>query len=268
MKLHAISLCDLTGNTLLPWAEAGYECWAVDLQHPAGVTAHALDARIKAVGMDIMSGLLDELVGTLRGRTAVMFSAPPCTDLTGSGARWWGSKGPEAYRDAMALVMRCAWAGEALGCPWFIENPVGRINTGAAGGRFSSLKWRDWDHRFQPWEFGGWDGEGEKFWKEDGAKLWRAFSSSTRRLPEAVMAKGFTDWCRMIRRMPGEPNDGYHKSTCLWCGGGFRMPEKRPIPLNSRPDFIHRCPPGKERANIRSVTPMGFARAVFAANCR
>lgn len=29
---------------------------------------------------------------------------------------------------------------------------------------------------------------------------------------------------------------------------------------------IHFASPGPERANIRSVTPMGFARAVFAAN--
>ena len=28
-----ISLCDLTGHMVLPWAEAGYECWCVDVQH-------------------------------------------------------------------------------------------------------------------------------------------------------------------------------------------------------------------------------------------
>lgn len=31
-------------------------------------------------------------------------------------------------------------------------------------------------------------------------------------------------------------------------------------------DRIHKAPPSAERANIRSVTPMGFARAVFEAN--
>ena len=29
---------------------------------------------------------------------------------------------------------------------------------------------------------------------------------------------------------------------------------------------IHECPPSDERANIRSATPMGFARAVFLSN--
>lgn len=31
-------------------------------------------------------------------------------------------------------------------------------------------------------------------------------------------------------------------------------------------DRVHKCPPGAERANIRSATPAGFARAVFLAN--
>jgi hypothetical protein len=31
-------------------------------------------------------------------------------------------------------------------------------------------------------------------------------------------------------------------------------------------DRIHKAPPGPERANFRSATPKGFARAVFEAN--
>lgn len=68
-----------------------------------------------------------------------------------------------------------------------------------------------------------------------------------------------------------EPRDNYKKETWLWTGGGFVMPkpamdgEVMFIPPDDR---IHKCPPGPERANIRSVTPMGFARAVFEANHR
>lgn len=36
--------------------------------------------------------------------------------------------------------------------------------------------------------------------------------------------------------------------------------------LGAPDDRIHKCPPGPERHNIRSQTPLGFARAVFAAN--
>lgn len=66
-----------------------------------------------------------------------------------------------------------------------------------------------------------------------------------------------------------EPADNYTKKTCLWTGGGFRMPEpQRDITLGAPDDRIHKAPPGPERMNFRSATPMGFARAVFEANAR
>ncbi|WP_445621301.1 hypothetical protein ACUN8C_05705 [Kushneria sp. Sum13] len=64
-----------------------------------------------------------------------------------------------------------------------------------------------------------------------------------------------------------EPEDNYTKKTMLWCGGGFVMPPALEADGLGPPDNrIHHCPPGAERANIRSATPRGFARAVFAAN--
>lgn len=65
------------------------------------------------------------------------------------------------------------------------------------------------------------------------------------------------------------PNDNYTKSTCLWTGGGFVMPEScQDFTLGPPDDRIHKCPPGNDRANIRSATPMGFAIAVFNANAK
>ena len=64
-----------------------------------------------------------------------------------------------------------------------------------------------------------------------------------------------------------EPADNYSKKTCLWTGGGFIMPQPAKDPsLGAPDDRIHKAPPGPERANFRSATPMGFARAVFEAN--
>jgi len=66
-----------------------------------------------------------------------------------------------------------------------------------------------------------------------------------------------------------EPGDHYTKKTCLWTGNGFVMPPKRPalhladVPPDNR---IHFASPSDDRADIRSATPMGFARAVFEAN--
>ena len=64
--------------------------------------------------------------------------------------------------------------------------------------------------------------------------------------------------------------DHYSKKTCLWVENGFVMPEKsRDGSLDGiKPDNrIHAAPPSDDRADFRSATPMGFARAVFRANC-
>lgn len=60
---------------------------------------------------------------------------------------------------------------------------------------------------------------------------------------------------------PGE--EAYTKKTCLW--GKFNIPEyKAVVPkLGSKMHFIS---PGPERQNLRSLTPMGFARAFVQAN--
>lgn len=66
-----------------------------------------------------------------------------------------------------------------------------------------------------------------------------------------------------------EPADNYTKKTCLWTGGGFTMPPHELDPTLGAPDNrIHMAAPGPERMNFRSATPMGFARAVYAANVR
>ena len=47
------------------------------------------------------------------------------------------------------------------------------------------------------------------------------------------------------------------------------MPEpQRDLTLGPPDDRIHKAPPGPDRENFRSATPLGFARAVFAANAR
>ena len=57
--------------------------------------------------------------------------------------------------------------------------------------------------------------------------------------------------------------DTYTKKTCLWTGGGFRMPAPRPLDGVEPDDRIHKAAPGPDRKNFRSATPLGFARAVY-----
>lgn len=61
------------------------------------------------------------------------------------------------------------------------------------------------------------------------------------------------------------PGDAYTKRTCLWVGGGFRMPTPRPVePIEG--SKMHRMPETKDRAAKRSLTPAGWAEAVWRAN--
>lgn len=202
-----LSLCDRTGAMCLPWAEAGYRCYAIDIQHPDGKTQHPLHENIIAVGMNVHA-----LHPALVPKGAAFVAAfPPCTDLAVSGARWFRDKGLKRRGEAIALVGQCLELAESSGAPYLIENPIGIL----------SSHWRKPDHMFDPYEYGGYEG--------------------------------------------GE-DDGYTKKTCLWVGNGFVMPESKPIPLADDHDRIHKAPPSSERGDIRSVTPAGFARAVFEAN--
>lgn len=62
--------------------------------------------------------------------------------------------------------------------------------------------------------------------------------------------------------------DGYTKKTCIWAGGGFVMPEKKPGPVNIGMFWGWRWLGGNSprTKQLRSLTPRGFARAVFLAN--
>jgi len=66
---------------------------------------------------------------------------------------------------------------------------------------------------------------------------------------------------------PWQYGDAYTKKTCLWTGGGFVMPAawQRTKPAGTEAT-IHLMPPSADRGDKRSVTPAGFARAVFEAN--
>lgn len=60
--------------------------------------------------------------------------------------------------------------------------------------------------------------------------------------------------------------ENFTKLTCLWTGNGFVMPPKKPAEQGAGPNPIHYAAPGPDRGDRRSITPRGFAKAVFLAN--
>lgn len=57
-----------------------------------------------------------------------------------------------------------------------------------------------------------------------------------------------------------DESEAYTKKTCIW--SNFDKPPTKPLPptLGSK---MHRIPPGPDRQFLRSLTPRGFAIAVF-----
>jgi len=229
-----LSLYDFTGEALKPWAEAGYHCYAFDIQHPSDeLVIQKFDSGgfIRYVNADLHKlDVIASLQSTFTGRDVVFGMAfPVCTDLAVSGAAHFERKravDPEFQIRASNHARWCASLFEALGVPYFIENPVSRLST----------LWRKPDYSFHPYEYGEYIPESE---------------AEHPRWPDYIA-----------------PKDAYTKKTCLWTGGGFNMPTKRPTQKPDGYSQQHLKLGGKSQRtkDIRSATPRGFARAVFEAN--
>jgi hypothetical protein len=194
-----ISLCDMTGNMVEPWLDAGYKAITVDLQdnHSAHPRRNHFVADVTALPHKLISD------------PVAVFAFPPCTNVAVSGARWFKEKGLDGLLEALSILNACKKICEASGAPWMIENPVSTFST----------YWREPDYTFHPSDFTGF-----------------------------------------------ELGDNYTKKTCLWTGNGFVMPDRFMAATDEPDDRIHKAPPGAGRANFRSATPIGFAKAVYFAN--
>lgn len=230
-----ISLYDYTGEALKPWAEAGYTCYAFDIQHSKDKPK--MDTFIESGGlisyehMDLWNiDNINRLQDLFEGRNVVFGMAfPVCTDMAVSGAAHFKRKAevnPSFQDEAVSYAVWCARLFNSLGVPYFIENPVSVLAT----------KWRKPDYSFHPYEYGG-------YIPDDQAThpVW----------PDYIAAK-----------------DAYPKKTCLWTGNGFTMPWTDPVKPEQGHSRQHLKLGGKsmKTKNIRSATPRGFAQAVYEFN--
>lgn len=196
-KKLVISLCDFTGNILIPWAEAGYECYAVDIINPI--------MNPKKIGN------ITYTYGDARswhppdGEIAFCCAFPPCTHVAVSGARHFITKGIANLCDSLMLFNTvynyCKWSG----APFFVENPVSVIST----------HFRKPDYSFSPNEYAGysedtkmseaytkktclWTGNGFVMPEKKpvdpiiGSKIIKMSPSETRQQERAITPKGFS----------------------------------------------------------------------------
>lgn len=234
-KHIVISLYDYTGEAVRPWAEAGYKCLCYDIQHPKPKVQvdYPSGGSISFINLDLhdRENLEDLTFFAKAGGNRIAFGMafPVCTDLAVSGAAHFAKKAeadPDFQVKASNYAIWCAEMFDAIGCPYFIENPVSRLAT----------LWRKPDHKFHPWQYGGYIPANEAQhpkWPE-----YIADSDAYPKLTCLWTGNGFT----MPKQRPVAVASGY--STQHLKLGGKSAKTK----------------------NIRSATPRGFARAVFKAN--
>jgi len=120
-KKHIYAICELSGNTVLDYVEAGYNVILIDPEHET-----MQDGNVTMIGETIQWML--EIAEFLPPAWGIFFM-PPCTDFTVSGAQYW----PEKDRDGRtASSLEIVDAGlefiDRMNPEWHVtENPVGRL---------------------------------------------------------------------------------------------------------------------------------------------
>lgn len=163
-------------------------------------------------------------------RPQIIFSFSPCTDTAVSGATHFAAK-LERDPECQNVATARAKLVERIAD----KHQVPWFHEHPVS--ILSRTWRPPDHYFHPSEYGGY-------------------------LPENDTHPRWPDYIA--------PRDAYPKKTCIRCGNGFVMPEKRPVERVAGFAAQHLKLGGKsaKTKQIRSETPRGFARAVFEANGR
>lgn len=214
---------DGSGIMGLPWAEAGHKvyCFNYDEANHGTYEIKMQHDNLHYVNVWIDSSFNTFLMQSKIPAPEIIFAFPDCTFFAQSGSQH--ERAPGDIETALASARLVELLGRRYGCPWMVENPVGKLST----------LWRKPDHYFNPHEYGG-------------------YMSATDRPFHPKMPE----------------YDGYTKKTAIWCGNGFVMPERKPGPVNIGCFWGWKYLGGASARTkqLRSLTPRGFARAVFLFN--
>lgn len=122
---------------------AGWSVTIIDRLNVGERSANSFASRV--LGWDILQHEQD----IIDMKPDLLFGFGPCTDLTVAGARHFKEKAwfdPGFQEKAVHLWKAVERIGEAVGCDWLGENPVGSLST----------LYRKPDMIFDPCDYGGW----------------------------------------------------------------------------------------------------------------
>lgn len=226
MKKVIWSLFDGSGIMGLPWAECGYDVYCFNAD--SGNHGEYI-VKMKHPKIHYVNCWIDK---DFIMKMDILGIPKPGIVFGFPDCTLFAHSGAKHVRDGdeMNYAFECAKVvrdiGQGLNIPWMIENPVGKMSNPDKLGKPSAY--------FHPRDFGGWVDFREGSWHE--------------KMP----------FC-----------DAYNKKTCLWFGNGFVMPDHKPSKIEGVNFFWGWKFLGGKSAKtkqLRSLTPRGFARAVFHAN--
>lgn len=161
----------------------------------------------------------------ISGKVKFVCGFPPCTDVAVSGAAHFENK---RNKDKHFQAKAALVAEQCRMIGEICQVPWFFENPVSV---FASIFGKP-QYIFHPWEFGGY-------------------------LPDNDIHPEYPEYIL--------PRDAYPKKTCLWSGGGFELPDKKPVEIADGYSLQHSKLGGKslKTKNIRSATPRGFAKAIF-----
>lgn len=219
-------LFDGSGLAGMPWADAGHDVYCVNAD---GADHGAYSFRVSHDRIHYVNHWIEagDTLGFLPV-PSIILAFPPCTDLAVSGAAHFERKREENPQFQIDATELCRVAERIAEMHGCPYMIENPVSV-------LSTMWRKPDHSFHPFEFGG-------YLPDDDQHPW---------FPEYIAGR-----------------DAYPKKTCLWVGGGFDMPNKRAVDVEPGYSAQHKKLGGKSAKTkaIRSLTPRGFALAVFEAN--
>ncbi len=225
------SLFDGSGIMGLPWAMSGHKVYcfnADDADHGPYSEIRTAHDNITYINAWIDENFAKDAMSGKYGKPDLIFGFPPCTDTAVSGAAHFASKKLNDPDFQEKAVRTARWC-QVIADRFCVPYMIENPVS------VLSTMWRRPDFTFHPYEYGGY-------------------------LPKDDEHPYFPDYIK--------PRDAYPKKTCIWSGGGFIMPQKKAVDFDSGYSEQHKRLGGKSKKTklIRSLTPRGFAKAVYEAN--
>lgn len=221
------SLFDGSGLMAQPWAEAGHTCYCFNYDGADHGNYARLGAKVEHENIRYIDAWINNKFD-FGVAPDIIFAFPPCTDLAVSGAAHFESKRRKNPTFQVEAAITCKVAAR-LAKKYNVPYMIENPVS-----VLLSL-WRKPDYVFNPYEYGGY-------------------------LPENDTHPMFPDV------IPAR--DAYVKKTCLWVGNGFVIPSAAVVTADSgdNPGWAKLGGKSARTKTIRSLTPRGFAKAVYEAN--